>query len=109
MTFLRRLMVFAMLLIVALFCAVAVNQDAVSLRFLVWQTPQWSVFWWLLAAFVGGIALGLLFASFVSVKGNFEKRTLKKDLARSQSELHQLRNAEPASPAPTPTPTPAAE
>ncbi len=36
---------------------VAVDQDQVALRFLGSRTPEWSLFWWLLAAFLAGAGL----------------------------------------------------
>ena len=53
---LRRVMIGIALLLVALLAALAVNQEPVSLRFLVWHTPQWSVFWWLFIAFAAVVA-----------------------------------------------------
>ena len=47
-----------------LFAALAVNQEQVALTFAVWQTPfTLSIFWWLLAALVIGILLGVLYSS----------------------------------------------
>ena len=47
-----------------LFLVVAViaseNSDAVQLRFLDYESPQWPVSWWLLAVFVLGLVLGNL-------------------------------------------------
>lgn len=43
-----------------LFALIAVNQEEVSIRFLAWRTPEWSLFWWLLIAFSAGVAVGAL-------------------------------------------------
>ena len=43
-----------------LFALIAVNQEEVSIRFLAWRTPEWSLFWWLLIAFAAGVAVGAL-------------------------------------------------
>jgi uncharacterized integral membrane protein len=36
------------------------NSDAVQLRFLDYESPQWPVSWWLLTVFVLGFVLGNL-------------------------------------------------
>jgi len=41
-----------------LFAVIAVNQEQVSIRFLTWRSPEWSLYWWLLIAFMAGAAVG---------------------------------------------------
>ena len=41
-----------------LFAVIAVNQEQVSIRFLTWRSPEWSLYWWLLIAFLAGAAVG---------------------------------------------------
>ncbi len=41
-----------------LFAVIAVNQQEVSIRFLTWHSPAWSLYWWLLIAFLAGAAVG---------------------------------------------------
>jgi len=79
---------------VALFLValVAVNQSVISLRFLSWQTPEWSVFWWLLLAFLIGLVLGLLGIVVLGAKQSLKNRQLRKDLELANRELHRLRN-----------------
>ena len=79
---------------VALFLValVAVNQSVISLRFLSWQTPEWSVFWWLLLAFLIGLGLGLLGIVVLDAKQSLKNRQLRKDLELANRELHRLRN-----------------
>ncbi len=78
--------------VVFLFAVIAVNQSAISIRFLAWQTPEWSVFWWLLLAFLSGLGLGLLAIVVLSAKQSLKQRQLRKDLELSNRELHRLRN-----------------
>jgi uncharacterized integral membrane protein len=89
---LRRLLVGVTLLMVALLAAVAVNQEQVSLRFLVWQTPEWSVFWWIFMAFVAGGVLGHVLALFSTVPLRLERRRLQKALVVAEQEASQLKS-----------------
>ncbi len=95
MTALKRLLFGAVLLICALLAAVAVNQTPVQLQFLVWQTPAWSVFWWLLAAFVLGAVLGYILAFLTSFKTRMERRKLQRSVDEQASELQRLRALAP--------------
>jgi uncharacterized integral membrane protein len=70
----------------------AVNQDPVSLKFLTWQTPEWSVFWWLLAAFGLGLLLGLLGITVLSTRLSLKNRKLTKQLGNAEQELRKVRN-----------------
>ncbi len=57
-----------------LFALIAVNQEEVSIRFLVWRTPEWSLFWWLLIAFLAGVAVGALASLPSRIKGALRRR-----------------------------------
>lgn len=93
MAWLLRL-IWALLALLAFFlAALAVNQEPLSLRFLNWQTPALSVFWWLLAAFAGGLLLGLLGITVVSARHRLRERGLTKRLNQAQTELQRVRNA----------------
>jgi len=78
---------------VAVFCfaILAVNQEHTALRFLVWQTPEISLFWWLLLAFVLGLVVGGTTVGLVSLKHRFHERTLARELAETQRELGRLK------------------
>lgn len=78
MQWLKRVALLCLLLCVAVFAIVAVNQEPVKLRFLIWETPEWSVFWWLLAAFVSGGLVGHLLALFTTFPLRLENRRLLK-------------------------------
>lgn len=81
------------LLAVLLFCfaLLAVNQDQVALRFLSWQTPEVSVFWWLLAAFLLGLTLGATAVGLGSLRLRLKQRSLGRELQASRGELQKLR------------------
>ena len=85
--------VFWALLAIILFflAALAVNQDPVVLRFLAWQTPSISVFWWLLAAFGAGLLIGLLGITVLTTRLSLKNRKLSKQLGNAEQELHQVR------------------
>lgn len=93
----RRVLIVIALLLVALLAALAVNQEPVSLRFLVWHTPQWSVFWWLFIAFAVGGVLGHVLAMFSTVPIRLERRRLHKSLASAEQELSTLKSPSSAS------------
>lgn len=78
MRFLRRVIVASVLLLLGLLAVIAVNQEPVRLRFLFWETPEWSVFWWLLAAFVLGGLLGHVLALLSTLPLRMENRRLLK-------------------------------
>lgn len=67
--------------------ALAVNQEPVALNFLAWQSPVISLFWWLLAAFLAGLLLGLLVVGFTTARLRLRARRLAKQLARAEKEL----------------------
>jgi lipopolysaccharide assembly protein A len=81
-------------LAVVLFCfaLLAVNQSQVTLRFLVWQTPEVSVFWWLLLAFLLGATISALGFGLGSLRLRMRQRALNKELDASKRELEKLRN-----------------
>ena len=63
------------------FAAIAVNQEEISLRFLAWQTPALSVFWWLLLALILGLTLGLAAAMGIITRQAMRNRRLRRALA----------------------------
>jgi uncharacterized integral membrane protein len=92
MTWLGRLFWVTTLVIVFLFCAIAVNQSEISLTFLIWRTPQWSVFWWLLIAFGCGLLIGVMGIPLTRARHTLKHRRLRKELSASNQELAKLRN-----------------
>ena len=54
----RRLLWGLVALAAFLLAIIAVNQESVAIRFLTWRSPEWSLFWWMLIAFLLGAGLG---------------------------------------------------
>ena len=99
MTWLRRALAVLLALVLFLFAVVAVNQEQISLRFLAWQTPAVSVFWWLLISLLLGLLLGLAALSGVIARRSMRNRRLSRELQSANEELQQLREQAPAPPA----------
>jgi uncharacterized membrane protein YciS (DUF1049 family) len=95
MVWLSRLLWGCLALAAFFFAALAVNQNPVQLRFMIWETPQVSVFWWLLLAFAVGLSIGIVATGFVSVRGRLQQRALSRKLEASEKQVHQLSNTPP--------------
>jgi uncharacterized membrane protein YciS (DUF1049 family) len=80
-------------LVLIAFALLAVNQEHAALRFLVWETPAVSVFWWLLLAFVTGVVVGSMLTGLMVLKGRFRERRLSRELARSKEEAARLKSS----------------
>jgi len=91
MRFLTKLIWIILGLVLFCFAMLAVNQEHVALRFLVWETPEHSLFWWLLLAFVLGLLVGSVSVGIVALKHRLHERALGKQLARSQQETTRLK------------------
>lgn len=91
MGFLAKLTWFLIGLLVFCFAVLAVNQEAAALKFLVWRTPEISLFWWLLLAFVIGLIVGATSVALVSLKHRLNERSLARQLAASQQEIVRLK------------------
>lgn len=92
MTWLAKLVWFLIGLFLFCFAVLAVNQEMVALRFLVWRTPELSLFWWLLLAFVAGLVIGGASMGLVSLRHRMNARTLARQLAASQQEVVRLKS-----------------
>lgn len=80
--------------------AVIDNRGLVALRFLGWSTPELSIYWWLVAAFVLGVCVGWLGAGVRMVRASAGHRRLRRDLSLREAELARIRNksGDPATP-----------
>ena len=84
---------FAIFAIVALvFGMLAVNQESVALRLLDWQTPEVSVFFWLLAAFALGLSAGVVGMMLSGMRHGLERRRLNKLIAQRDKEISSLKS-----------------
>lgn len=95
MASLRWLAFIVFALVVLVFGMLAVNQESVSLRLLDWQTPEVSVFFWLLAAFALGLSAGVVGMMLSGVKHRLERRKLNKTLAAQTKEIAALKSVVP--------------
>ena len=75
----RNLLIFILTMGLLFFSVIASNQEEITLRFAVWETPfEISVYWWLLIAFGLGIFIGLLNTFFVNAGLRRENKRLNK-------------------------------
>ena len=88
MTWLRRLVLGVSFLVVLLLGALVFidNSSAVALRFLDWQTPALSLYWWLLGTFVVGVAVGWLVSMVTVVRAKSSERKVRRELTRTQQQ-----------------------
>ena len=99
MTWLRRALAVLLALVLFLFAVVAVNQEQISLRFLAWQSPALSVFWWLLISLLLGFLLGLAAPAGMIARRSLRNRRLSRELQGANEELQRVRGQAPAAPA----------
>ena len=92
MTWLARLFLAVLATLLFFFAALAVNQDHIALQFIVWRTPEISVFWWLLLALILGLLLGVFGITLWMTKLSLRNRRLNKQLGEAEGELKKLRN-----------------
>ncbi len=92
MSWLARLFWAALAIAGFFLAALVVNQEPVILRFLNWQTPELSVFWWLLAAFLLGLLLGLLGITVLTTRLSLRNRKLARQLGQAEQELRKVRS-----------------
>ena len=67
------------------------NHTQVSLRFLNKESPSIAVFWWLYAAFLGGVAAGFALCFAGLLRSKVAQRRLKRTLADRDRQLTALR------------------
>lgn len=93
MKWLKTIVLILAMVVAFLMATLAVNQQEMSLTFAVWETPfKLSMFWWLLAAFLVGLSVGLSNALWLNVKARLAARKLRQSLAQAESELERLRS-----------------
>ena len=84
----RYLLIFILIIGLLFFSAIAANQEEITLRFAVWETPfKISVYWWLLIAFGLGIFIGLLNTLFVNTGLRLENKRLHKKLEKHSVDI----------------------
>ncbi|RRJ84231.1 lipopolysaccharide assembly protein LapA domain-containing protein [Aestuariirhabdus litorea] len=91
-TWLRWLLLAALLLLMLVMAVefVASNTDLVTISYLGYETPEGSLAWYLLLAFVAGGLLGVVSAAFVVSRLWMRNKSLGRKLARRNAELKSL-------------------
>ena len=84
-------------LVVALLAVVTVavilgidNQTPLTVRFLNRVSPEWPAFWWLCAAFGGGLLLGVMLCAASLVRSRLNQRLLRRSLHRREQDIDRL-------------------
>jgi uncharacterized integral membrane protein len=91
MGYLSRLAWFCIGLLVFSFAVLAVNQEQIALRFLAWETPAASLFWWILLGFVTGLVVAGVSSGLVTLRHRRAERSLARQLAAAQQEIERLK------------------
>ena len=87
----RNFLIFILIIGLLFFSAIAANQEEITLRFAVWETPfKISVYWWLLIAFGFGIFIGLLNTLFVNTRLRLENRRLRKQMESQMAKREEV-------------------
>lgn len=66
------------------------NSDLVRLSFLEFETWQWPIAWWVLAAFVVGVFAGILMNTWTTVKLKRDARIARKNAEKGHRELDKV-------------------
>ena len=91
MKWIRGITLLVAIILLFLFGALAVGQPEVALKFAGRETSlQLSVFWWLLLAFVVGLAFGLFNTLWVNLNLRMNNRKLSRELSQLQDKVKQL-------------------
>jgi len=93
MIYIRKVLFFilATFIFIAALLAAADNSDAVSLRFLEWESPAWPVSWWMLMAFVIGVIFGSLLNLYSNTRLRMNARAASKTAESRTRELDEAR------------------
>ncbi|MCZ2720095.1 LapA family protein [Marinomonas sp. 15G1-11] len=78
------------LLVIGVFFAVR-NPQLISLDFVIWQSPEFSIALHVILAFGIGVILALVASSAIMIKSERKVRLLTKRLAKNQAELASIR------------------
>lgn len=93
MRWLKSIALILTLIVAGALAALSVNQHEMALTFAIWQTPfVLSMFWWLLAAFLLGLFVGMVNAAWIGIRRRLEVRRLRVALEQANAELERLRS-----------------
>lgn len=90
---LRKILITVLVLVLVLLALVFSmnNQMAVSLNFLLFETPPHGVAVWVIMAFVLGALIGVLMTLLATFRTSVSRRQLKKRLERAEQALEKSR------------------
>lgn len=90
---LRKILITVLVLVLVLMALVFSmnNQMAVSLNFLLFETPPHGVAVWVIMAFVLGALIGVLMTLLATFRTSVSRRQLKKRLDRAEQALEKSR------------------
>ena len=83
----------AFVLFVIVLVAASYNSDKVSLVFMEWRTPEWAVSIWIIAAFVLGIGVAMLYNLWANTQLRLAARKANKTVNRAQQDIDKLKAA----------------
>ncbi len=83
-----RVLTIAFFSVLAVVAALAMldNREPIALHFLGYSSPELSVYWWLIAAFVVGVSIGWLGGSVGTLRARSSERKATRALAKHESE-----------------------
>ena len=87
MRWLVRLIYLVILIFFGLFGTLLINQEAVSVKFINWQSPEYDLFWWLLGSVLLGIFIGWLMSSTWLLRSKLNERRERKEKNQVKNEL----------------------
>ncbi|MCL6417010.1 LapA family protein [Aestuariirhabdus sp. Z084] len=92
MTWLKWILFVAILLFMLVLAVefVASNTELISVSYLGYQAPQWSLAWYLLVSFIVGGVLGVSSAALVVSRLWMKNKSLHRKLVRRDAELKSL-------------------
>jgi uncharacterized integral membrane protein len=103
MGFIKKVLFLSIALVVFLIAllAAADNSAEVALRFLEYESPVWPISWWMIAAFVVGVAFGNLLNVVSSTRLRMESRRDRKIAQGRIKDLDQVKAQTKADPVST--------
>lgn len=81
----------AIVLFVVVLLAAADNSNEVALQFLDWQTWVWPISWWMLLAFIAGVAFGTVLNLVSNTRLRLDVRKANKSAAGHARALDQTK------------------
>ena len=86
----------ALILFVIVMVASSYNSDPVALVFLDWRTPEAAVSIWILAAFVSGIAVAMVYNLWANTQLRLAARKANKSVDKAHQEVDKIKAEAPA-------------